>query len=453
MRLAKPEAEMCIFNLDSKQFFFTFKNRQMNSDKKHDILIWGATGYVGKLVAAYLASKPPSFSFAIAGRNAIKLEALQKQVKKGSSHEQIPIYIANTSSQKSLNDLAKVSRVIISTVGPYLFHGEPLVQACLLHKTHYLDLTGETAYIMNLIQKYHKEAVENHIKIIPSCGFDSLPFDMGVFMIADELASQGLALGKTQSIIRKAKGAVSGGTLATLCAGLDMDWSLKKSVADPFVLCEPGTISDFKKAPSYSPFLYFDSEFTKTWQGYFVMEHPNTRYVRRSASLLNYGSCFQHAETWTHSSLFRALLFTFTLFFGFILLLFSPIRWVVGKLYPPGYVFILKMNNLYPKMCRSGPSKQFLESGYLLMEVYGLSFDSTTKYKVTIEIHEDAGYANTCKMISEAALALVLDSSKLQTKGTLKPLNGGVLTCSSGLGRHFIDRLKANVFDISIEKI
>jgi short subunit dehydrogenase-like uncharacterized protein len=172
--------------------------------------------------------------------------------------------------------------------------------------------------------KYHDEAAEKGVKIVPSCGFDSLPGDLTTFLVADHFAQKGLRTGPVQFTLMNAKGGVSGGTIATMNAILNLPTKKLKEISNPYCICEKEHMP-IKEERSFSPFLFYDKQ-VKKWVAYFFMEQANTRYVRRSASLLNYGLNFQYQEMMACSNLLFAMFANIGFLFGAVLVWFSWVR-------------------------------------------------------------------------------------------------------------------------------
>ena len=263
--------------------------------------------------------------------------------------------------------------VVISTVGPYLKYGIPLVESCVRNKTHYVDLTGEPLFIKEIMEKYHEQAAADRVLIVPSTGFDSLPSDISAFLVAQALAKKGFKTGSVRYHLIKAKGGVSGGTYATMNNTLSLPWKQLAIVQDPYCLVEPNsnflTLKAAEKVVTYlqtdtqldkldgkaSPFFYFDIQDTKKWQTYFFMENTNTRYVRRTASLLEYGPKFKYSEVKSNKSFRNALVFTCGIVTMMWSVIFPPVRWFISWLFPPG----------------TGPSKEARDNGVVHIETFG----------------------------------------------------------------------------------
>ena len=236
-----------------------------------DIVVFGATGFVGRLVARYLvANKPPGVTVGIAGRSRAKLEALGLDV---------PIIVADASDPA---ELASSARVVCTTVGPYWPNGLGLVDACIARGTDYCDLTGEIIFAHASVER-HERAKESGARIVHSVGFDSIPSDLGTYLLFERLGE----LKDTTLVVKALKGGFSGGTLASMKGQIDELSGHKRTVLDPHSLGGTDTTKDFRSVTN-------DPE--HGWIGPFVMATYNTRIVRRSSELLGYGPDFAYRE-------------------------------------------------------------------------------------------------------------------------------------------------------------
>ena len=324
--------------------------------KEFSIIVWGATGFTGGLVADYLAeSAPIEISFAIAGRSATKLEGVYNRLirlnpkLKGS----VGKIIADSNDEKSLDSMVKRAEVIISTVGPYIKFGLPLVDACVRNGTDYVDITGEAQFIKQCILNYHEKALEKGISIVHSCGFDSIPSDLGVFLLSDYFKSKGLQLNNARLQVLNARGGASGGTIHSLIAMMEGS-SFKE-------LSELGSNPNFlipgmKQGNAWGPtFLYYDKAL-KSYQTFFIMEAANTKIVRRSNALLGYNAQdFQYCEGFKAANIISAIAFSFGMSILSLCLLFPPFRWILGKIMPPG----------------SGPNEKTRKNGFFDIKIVG----------------------------------------------------------------------------------
>ncbi len=269
----------------------------MENNRDFDLIIWGATGFTGDLVCEYINNNYEynELKWAIGGRNQNKLLKLQKKLKIDDSR----IIIADSSDKESLIKMAKRSKVICTTVGPYAKYGTYLVEACVEAKTNYCDITGETQWIRKIIDKYHSTAKEKHIKIVNSCGFDSVPSDMGVYYSQKKVFEK---KGKYAQMINMrvagAKGGISGGTYNSLSNVLEearVDKDVRKTLANPYGLNPEG--KQFGPDKPDLRKVIFD-KVSNSWIAPFVMAGINTKIVRRSHALIDfkYGSDFSYDE-------------------------------------------------------------------------------------------------------------------------------------------------------------
>lgn len=384
-------------------------------NKDIDIVIYGATGFTGQLCVKYFQSLDLDIKWAIAGRNLVKLE---KVTSKFSTN--VEILVADSDDEKALTDICSRSKVVLSTAGPFHRYGSKLVAACIENDTHYVDITGENFWVKGLIEKHHIEAARRGIRIIPSCGFDSIPSDIGTFF----------AVKSTNKPIKRVdsfhswKGEASGGTIETMFAmgGLN----LGKEIRDPFLLNPEGSYTSEQKELSSDIFSISKNKDLNAWSGPFIMAGANTRVVRRSEALLtqrqeSYGNNFVYQEHSFHKSWGKA--FSSALGLGLVgLTLISPIRKTVRSfLRKPG----------------EGPSLEVQENGWFDCK-YLVESEDGQKSLYRMFGKGDPGYKVTSKFVAECALSLLEDPETLPGGSEY----GGVLTSASGLGNILIDRLK-----------
>ena len=383
--------------------------------KDIDIVIYGATGFTGQLCVKYFQSLDLDIKWAIAGRNLRKLENVASKFSTN-----VEILVADSDDKKALKDICSRSKVVLSTAGPFHRYGSKLVAACVENASHYVDITGENFWVKGLIEKHHKEAARKGIRIIPSCGFDSIPSDIGTFF----------AVKSTNKPIRRVdsfhswKGEASGGTIETMFSMGDLD--LGKDIRDPFLLNPKGSYTSEQKELSSDVFKISKQKDLNAWSGPFVMAGANTRVVRRSEALLterqeSYGNNFTYQEYAFHKSLGKALLSTLGL--GLLgLTLVSPLRKTVRSfLRKPG----------------EGPSLEVQENGWFECK-YLVEGEDGQKSLYRMFGKGDPGYKVTSKFVAECALSLLADPENLPGGSEY----GGVLTSASGLGNILIERLK-----------
>ena len=384
-------------------------------NKDIDIVIYGATGFTGQLCVKYFQSQGLEIKWAIAGRNLGKLQSVSKNLA-----PDIEILVADSDDEAGLNDICLRSKVVLSTAGPFHRYGSKLVKACVENGSHYVDITGENFWVKGLIEKHHEEALRKGIRIIPSCGFDSIPSDIGTFYAVRSLNRPV----KRVDSFHSWKGEASGGTIETMFAMGDLD--LGKEIRNPFLLNPEGSYTNEQKKLSSDVLKISKQKDLSAWSGPFIMAGANTRVVRRSEALLterqeSYGNNFVYQEHAFHKSLSKALFSTMGL--GLLgLILISPLRKIVRSfLRKPG----------------EGPSLEVQENGWFECKFLVESEDGEKSlYKMFGK--GDPGYKVTSKFAAECALSLLEDPQSLPGGGEY----GGVLTSASGLGNVLIERLK-----------
>jgi short subunit dehydrogenase-like uncharacterized protein len=383
--------------------------------KDIDIIIYGATGFTGKLCVKYFQSLNTRVTWAMAGRNLIKLEKVAKD-----NQTNVEILKADSDDEKALDNLTSRARVILSTTGPFHRYGSKLVASCIKNHTHYVDITGENFWVKGLIEKHHKEASAKGIRIIPSCGFDSIPSDLGTFFAAKAL-SQPI---KRIESFHSYQGGASGGTLETMFSMGELD--LGDDLTDPFLLNPEDSYSNKQKQLSSDRVGIAKKPEIKAWSGPFIMATANTRVVRRTEALLalrqeSYGADFTYQEHALHKSWFSAVK-SLVLTGLSVLVLLSPLKRLVKPFLPkPG----------------EGPSESVQENGWFDCK-YIVETEEGTKKVFNMSGKGDPGYKVTSKLVSECALCLIEDLERLPGG----PEYGGVLTSAAGLGSPLITRLK-----------
>jgi short subunit dehydrogenase-like uncharacterized protein len=386
----------------------------MDTKKKYDVVVFGATSFVGKILVEYLATKygkDAGFTWAIAGRSAKKLEALKQSL--GGVATGLPTIIADSSDETSLKSLCASARVIVSTVGPYALYGEALVKICAQTGTHYCDLTGEVQWIRQMIQRYETTAKASGAKIVHCCGFDSIPSDMGVYFLQKNAQEKfGKPCTHVSMRVKSMKGEFSGGTVASLLNVVKeaaADPALRKELANPFSLC--GDPNPFRARQNNVNGAQFDRNFD-TWIAPFVMAAINTRIVHRSNLLgkSHYGKNFTYDEAMITGKGVKGSLGSIAIsavMGGFMVAAaIKPSRWFLEK-------FVV------PKP-GEGPSKTSQEHGFYDLRFMGLTeHNEVIRAKVTGD--RDPGYGSTAKMLGEAALCLALEVSAKTSGGFWTP--------------------------------
>ncbi len=392
--------------------------------EKFDVIVWGASGFTGRLVAEYLAENygiNKNLRWAIAGRDRNKLEALRSTLSPQIETKNLQIFIADSNDRGSLDNLVSQTKVMCTTVGPYALLGTQLVEACVESGTDYCDLTGEVQWMHRIIKSYEGRARQTGARIVHTCGFDSIPSDLGTFFIQQEMFSQHqIYAKKVVARMGRSSGSASGGTIASLLNVLDEaknDPSIRRIMGDPYSLCPP-TSKLGKDGSDQSTFKY-DSVF-KQWTAPFIMAAINGRVVRRSHARLEYrwGEDFQYNEAQLCKSLIRSVLATIAMGIGIGLVSFAPTRALVEKRLPkPG----------------EGPDEATRINGFFEMFIHASHpNDPGRDVRAKITGDRDPGYGSTSKMLAESAICLALDERKT---------GGGIWTPSSALGSQLIDRL------------
>ena len=246
-------------------------------NREFDVVLYGATGFTGRQTVRYFAKfAPPDLRWAIAGRNPTKLQALNSGV---------PVIVADSSDQAAIDKMVQRTRVLLTTAGPFARYGTGIVDACVRFRTHYCDITGETPWVRDLIDRYQDKASADGTRLIPFCGFDSVPSDLGAMLIAGALGPQTA----TVTAFFQLAGGINGGTLAS---ALNMAESGgDKLMHDPFLL-SPETKrppQELERDPTAATF----DERSRTWLAPFVMSPVNTRVVRRSCQILGIDFAYQ----------------------------------------------------------------------------------------------------------------------------------------------------------------
>lgn len=404
-------------------------------DRDLDVVLFGASGFVGRLTAEHLAAHAPAGTrIALAGRSRERLAAVARDL--GPRAADWPLVVADASDESSLRRLAESTHVVVSTVGPYLRHGLPLVQACARAGTHYADLTGEVLFVRRSIDAADEAARASGARIVHSCGFDSVPSDLAV-LLAHEWARAHDAgpLASATLEVLSARGGFSGGTVDSLRLQLDTarrDEDARRLVGDPYAL-SPDRVAEPDLGPQRDAFRPHRRAATGDWVAPFVMASYNTRVVRRSNALLDhaYGPRLRYAEVMAFSG--RAAALKAGAVTGVLagltgLLAVGPVRPLLDRLLPaPG----------------TGPSERTRSTGRFRLRVDART-ESGRRATVTVAAQGDPGYAATAVMLGQSALSLALDGDRL-------PARAGVLTPATGIGTALADRLRDRGFTLDVE--
>ena len=405
--------------------------RCMTSDRtlarEFDLIVYGATGFVGRLLSDYLARYAPAGTrIALAGRSESKLTELSGYLPgPGGSW---PLIVADANDDAALDALASRATAVVSTVGPYLKYGLGLVAACAKNGTHYADLTGETLFVRQIIDDHDELAQSTGARIVNSCGFDSIPSDLGVLLAFEHARDHGLGhLTDTTLVVRAMKGGFSGGTIDSMRTTVDVvkaDPKLKAIVNDKFALSPDRSNEPTRRQPKDTALVARSSD-VGGWVGPFVMADYNTKIVRRSNALQNwaYGPEFTYREVSSFGKGPLAPLFAVGMGAGmwaaWVGMGIKPMRAVLDRTLPdPG----------------EGPSEEQRRAGRFLIEVHA-NTSSGSEVVTRIGASGDPGYQATSVMLAESALSLALDGDRL-------PDRAGVLTPATALGDVLVERLR-----------
>ena len=387
-------------------------------NREFDVIIWGASGFTGRIATNYMHAQygEGNISWAIAGRNQAKLDSVRNQ-------RDIDVLIADSDDEESLKELVQKTKVLLTTVGPYTKYGSKLVAACAEYGTDYCDLTGESLWMREMISAYDESARNSGARIVHTCGFDSIPSDIGVYFLQKEMiARHGVPARHVKFRLRTAKGGMSGGTADSglaMVEKVEKDKNLRSQLTDPYLLN-----NNFRGADGpdrISPF--YDEDFD-SWVAPFVMGPINTRVVRRSAELLGdmYGSNFRYDEgiltRGGPTGFLGATGIGLATGLAMATLAAPPTRKIIKRLIPkPG----------------EGPSEQEQERGFFEIELKAKHpEDESLDLRAIVKGDRDPGYGSTAKMIVESAMALAHDDVKK---------SGGFWTPASVIGDQLLQRL------------
>jgi short subunit dehydrogenase-like uncharacterized protein len=401
----------------------------VNQDaREFDLVLLGATGFTGRLVAAHLAAhygedSDETLNWAIAGRSESKLAEVA-----GALGIDVPMLVVDSQDADGVADLAARTRVVCTTVGPYSLYGSPLVSACAHAGTHYCDLAGEVHWIARMIETHQKRAEESGARIVPCCGFDSVPSDLGVWFLQREAIAQfGEPCQRVKFRLKAAKGTASGGTVASLMQVIEAaraDRDVARTVRHPYSFNPPALRAGPDRAEPVWP--SFDEDF-EAWTAPFVMGAINTKVVRRTNALLehHYGTDFSYSEAvltgtgWAGRA--KAVAMASGLNALMIGAAIKPTRYLLNQ-------FVL------PKP-GEGPGEAARDNGFFNIALFGETASGDT-LRAVVTGDKDPGYGSTSGMLGEAAVALALDTPPSEADGFLTP--------AVALGDAYLDRLQAN---------
>ena len=407
--------------------------RTRDRSREFDIVLWGATGYTGQLVAEYLAKNylggESGLRLALAGRNEEKVRRVASDI----GEPELPVLVGDSFDSASLDAMAARTEVVISTVGPYAKYGAELVAACVRNGTDYCDLTGETQFVRAMVDAHQDEAERTGARIVHCCGYDSIPSDLGTLLVQNAFKDRhGHYATEVKMAAVDMRGAFSGGTIASMMNIVDelkTNPGLRKVLGDPYALNPAGVRG---KDRGDQTGARYDKDLGM-WTAPFIMAAINTRVVRRSHALMGlpWGDGFRYSEVMGTGKgakgLSRALSVAGGLvaFMGSIAIPFTR-PFVEKKLPSPG----------------EGPSAEARAKGRFKTLLMALGDGKSVRG--TVSDNRDPGYGSTAVMLSESALCLALDGASLNSPG-------GILTPATAMGERLIQRLRNAGLTLEVE--
>ncbi|RAR62471.1 short subunit dehydrogenase-like uncharacterized protein [Paraburkholderia unamae] len=402
------------------------------STLRYDIVVFGASSFVGQILTRYLAeyflAQGETLRWAIAGRSEAKLNDVKRSL--GAEWQSLPVIVADAASEMQLRALCEQTRVVVSTVGPYALYGEPLIKVCVESGTDYCDLTGETQWIKRMIEQYESTAQRTGARIVHCCGFDSVPSDMGVQFLQQHAMRQfGAPATHVKMRVKTLKGGASGGTVASLINVVQeaaADPSLRQALINPYALCP--NAHGYTARQHVVRTAEFDAAFD-AWIAPFVMAAINERVVHRSNALSGnaYGSQFTYDEAVLTGPGLKGRLSAFATVAGLAAfmagIVIGPVRRVMQRF-------------LLPKP-GEGPSPEAQRAGCYDLRFFGRT-DEGQVVRVKVTGDRDPGYGSTGKMLGQAAISLARD---LVEDGVKVGRGGGFWTPATIFDERFIERL------------
>lgn len=401
-------------------------------NNQFDVIVFGATSFVGQLLCQYLVDRfndngQERLDWAIAGRSQAKLAELKQKLQQ----PELPVLLADAADKTALKALCQQTRVIVSTVGPYALYGESLVKVCAESGTDYCDLTGEVQWIRQMLDRYEETARNSGARIVHCSGFDSIPSDMGVYFTQKKAkAVLGSFCSDISMRVKAARGGISGGTLASMInitREAAKDPALRRQLANPYLICPETEGLKAKQENVKTP--TYDSGFG-AWLAPFIMAGINTRVVLRSNALAEhpYGKDFRYNEAMLMGAGFKGRLQSNVLVAGLglfmLAMVIKPARWFMAR-------FVL------PKP-GEGPSPKAQKTGFYDIRFLGKTADGQ-EIRTRVVGQGDPGYSSTARMLGQVAAGLALDFHDNQQKSGKA---GGFWTTSTLFGDRLIERLE-----------
>jgi len=399
------------------------------SEREFDIVLMGATGFTGRLVAEHLLRRHGvggELNWALAGRSREKLEKVR--IELGETAAGLPLIVADSHDRASLDALVARTRVVCTTVGPYALHGSDLVAACAESGTDYCDLSGEVPWMRKMLDAHAEAAASSGARIVHCCGFDSIPSDMGVWFLQQQAQERfGKPLSRVRMRVKAAKGGLSGGTYASMLNIVEearRDREVARVLKNPYALCPPdvreGERQPYVSSASYDP--VFD-----VWMAPFVMAAINTRVVLKANAVSDfaYGKDFRYDEAVMTGRGFSGRMKATTVSVGMG-------AFALGAALGPTRSLLKKL--VLPKP-GEGPSAEEREAGFFKIVIDGRNGDGEQSLRVAVSGDRDPGYGSTSKMLGETAACLAQDLSA-------EACAGGIWTPSTALGEKLLERLR-----------
>lgn len=400
------------------------------NDRELEVVVWGATGFTGRLVAEHLLRHygTDDLRWALGGRSQTKLEAVREEIGRetGIDAGALPLVLGDSDDEGSMRELARRTRVVCSTVGPYAKYGSKLIAAVAHAGTHYCDLTGEVPWMRRMIDRHQDDADASGARIVFTCGFDCIPSDLGTFFLQREMRERhGVPASHVKYRVKGFSGGASGGTIASMLNMMEeaeSDPEVSRIMEAPYAINpkdqRTGPDAPERTAPALDP------DFGE-WTAPFVMAGVNTKVVRRSNALLGtpYGPSFRYDEATLTGpgpvGFAKALATSVGTAAGMGAMSIGPLRRLIaGRLPQPG----------------EGPSKSAREAGYFDILFWGRHPDDPGKnLRGRVTGDRDPGYGSTSKMLGESAVCLARDALSSP---------GGLSTPAAAMGEALLVRLQ-----------
>ena len=395
--------------------------------REFDLVLMGATGFTGQLVAEYLLETygvGKSLNWAMAGRSEARLRRVREEL--GAAAADVPIITADSHDRASLDAMCARATVVLTTVGPYALHGSELVAACIANNTNYCDLCGEVPWMRRMLDQHAEAAESSGATFVHCCGFDSVPSDMGVLYLQDQATRKfGQPLQRIKYRLKAASGGMSGGTVASMlniAAESKSDSETARILKDPYALAPQNSKPEIRQP--YVSGAAFDDDLD-SWVAPFVMAAINTRVVHRSHALLDYawGRDFRYDEATLTGDGFSGRMKAYSMVAGLGAFALGASTGPTRKL----------MQKLFLPDPGEGPDAEQRETGYFKFLAWGETAEGQSMMG-EISGKRDPGYGATSRMISEVAIALT-DPDRVQ-------VGGGFYTPATALGLPFVKTLE-----------